>query len=573
MRTSQHGSVYGQQSNRETFGLISRTLEYLYPIILIGLLPSAQYPLMYVLSGGAIQLFNLVLGRTHRLAPRLATVVRILVNLVGLYVVMLLHGPSSGGSWLLGLPLIVGGGSLLPSRWDSPRPERDGFLFVLIFSVLIGALQLLIGASIGQACVGIAGCLFTGVINLRIVAEFRANNHRLAAQHNKVLAMRTDLERQGHLAIVGTMAAKIAHEINNPLTYVNLNIRFIEDRLDPSLLDDELQETLEGIRLGAQQITDAVQEFRGSVLSQEFVVTPVDLNDVILGGVQICKALDDKVDLVLDLQPTAKVLGEEHQLLQAVINLLDNAVEPNQANGWHVIHIKLFEEGNEAVIEVEDNGSAIPPEQRERIFEPLFTTKRSSGGMGLGLAVVRSIVQRHNGTVECVESPLGGMKFRFAIPIMEADQSLSETFVESPRPERAVGVRTVLVIDDEPLNCRVLQRALSQHHVITATSGHEGLDLLRKHAVDVILCDIIMPGLSGLDVHKHLATESPKYVENFAFITGGIFTPDIESYLSNLNVQCFLKPLDIDAIHEFVKASSPRGARDVHAIEREPRAP
>jgi len=195
---------------------------------------------------------------------------------------------------------------------------------------------------------------------------------------------------------------------------------------------------------------------------------------------------------------------------------------------------------------------------RARIFDPFFTTKAVGEGTGLGLAICHGIVKANGGEI-AVESTVGhGTLFRVTLP-----PSLSVSVVE-PQAARLPSHRVpaphdekmrVLVVDDDPLVGRAVKRTLgSHHHVTLATNGSQALDeLLKSDPYDVILCDLMMPEMTGMALHAALVQRAPALAERMIFLTGGAFTSAAREFLDVVPNPRLEKPFDLRNLRAFVQ--------------------
>src|SRR5581483_9073754 len=201
------------------------------------------------------------------------------------------------------------------------------------------------------------------------------------------------------------------------------------------------------------------------------------------------------------------------------LNLLLNAVEamPEGATDYTITLATSVSKGN-PVVEVRDTGAGIPPEILQRIFEPLFTTKER--GTGLGLAISKSLVEEEGGTLT-VESAIGrGSTFRVSLRPATTDRVRSK----GPVVARTRG-RNILVVEDEPKLASALRLVLDMHATAIAGSGRETLERLRGgETYDVILCDLAMPEMDGIELYRRIREEFPGLEQKMIFLSGGAFT-------------------------------------------------
>jgi CheY-like chemotaxis protein len=202
-------------------------------------------------------------------------------------------------------------------------------------------------------------------------------------------------------------------------------------------------------------------------------------------------------------------------------------------------------------IEVCDTGAGISPEDRARLFSPFFTTKPIGVGTGLGLYICQQIVNSMGGTIE-VESEQGkGSTFRLVMPAASAS-ILPPRKLDSPKPE-SIGRARILAVDDEPMIGRVIKHALPAHDVTNISSAVAALAKIRGgERYDLIICDLMMPQMTGMDFHAALKSEAPDQASRMIFLTGGAFTPHAHEFLDNVGAPRMDKPFEINAMRALV---------------------
>jgi signal transduction histidine kinase len=233
-------------------------------------------------------------------------------------------------------------------------------------------------------------------------------------------AMQANLERAERLASLGTLAAGVAHEINNPLAYVLTNLEYALSRLAEAGAPREDLEALAEARDGAARVRDVVRGLRAFSRPGAGRRGPADAGAELQAALRLASnEIRRRARLETSLQPVPWVVAGDHELGQVFVNLLLNAAQaiPEGHAGENVIRV---EAGTDAAgwarIVVQDSGQGIPPEVQRRIFEPFFTTKPQGTGTGLGLAIAHSIVVAAGGRIE-VESEVGrGATFRVLLP-------------------------------------------------------------------------------------------------------------------------------------------------------------
>jgi signal transduction histidine kinase len=361
---------------------------------------------------------------------------------------------------------------------------------------------------------------------------------------------------------VGTLAAGVAHELNNPLAYVSANLAFVAERLarlepsgtpDPDLLA-QLDDAVRDAREGAERMRVIVRDLRTFSRAEEDRVGPVNLLPVLESCINMAwNEIKHRARLTRDLAPVPPVTGNQARLGQVFLNLLVNAAQaiPEGRASENEIAVRTRPLGDgRLAVEIRDTGCGIAPENLERIFDPFFTTKPPGVGTGLGLPICHSIVASHGGEIEVESAPGRGSTFRI---LLRADGAASEAASSrSPAPPRPRG--RILVVDDEPLVGTVIQRSLQgQHQVEFAPSARAALAMLEAgRTFDAVLSDLLMPEMSGMDLYREIRRRDPRLAERMVFLTGGAFTPAASDFLANEPVECIEKPFEIEAIRAVI---------------------
>ncbi|HEX3598352.1 MAG TPA: ATP-binding protein, partial [Polyangiaceae bacterium] len=348
-----------------------------------------------------------------------------------------------------------------------------------------------------------------------------------------------------------------------PLAYVLLGLQYLEREL-PKLAHDpgriaEMLARLSEIRTGAERVGGIVSGLKMFARADEAERGPVDLQVVVEAAMKIAdNEIRHRARLIRTYETNALVHGNAARLEQVFLNLLVNAAhavsdrEPSQA----VIRVRLRLPADDRIVaEVTDNGTGIDAETLPRIFDPFFTTKPVGVGTGLGLPICRNIVEGFGGTIN-VESRAGvGTTVRIDLPVF-AEEAAALTgeapAVQSSFPPPDQG--RILVVDDEPLVAGLLSRMLSsEHEVAVATSAAEALSLLDENTFDAIVCDVMMPGMTGMDLYAVILERSPNLAARMVFVTGGAFVPRVAEFLSSVENPKLDKPLDLKALLKAIR--------------------
>jgi len=381
-------------------------------------------------------------------------------------------------------------------------------------------------------------------------------------------ALHREMVRADRLAAVGTLAAAVAHEINNPLTYAQLSLQLLERELSQGELAPSRVATLldhvRNARHGAERVATIVRDLRTFARVDDTAPGPVDIAAVVDHAIKIAdNDLRHRARLVRRYGEVPPVEGNASRLEQVVLNLLINALQalPDGDPSRDEISIEIEERDQDVVIVVRDTGAGVPAALRDRIFDPFFTTKPVGEGTGLGLSVCRSILESIGGRIELDSSEGVGTAVTVTLrahrggPAAGAPQRRAAT----PPAEAAPRRLRILVIDDEALVRRVLTMVLARHHEVEhVASGEEALARLERSVFDVILCDLMMPGMSGMEVFDQLRARRPGLERRMVFITGGAFVPRLADFLESVDNLTLLKPFDVQQVLSAVLAAAER---------------
>lgn len=375
-----------------------------------------------------------------------------------------------------------------------------------------------------------------------------------------------DLERrlivESRMASVGTLAAGVAHEINNPLSYVTANttmliesLRGIRASVPPERLA-ELTEMAAFVQEGAERIGKIVRGLKTFSRAEEERRVILDVRPLLeLSIDMVVSGLLRGARLVRNFDAIPHVEADEARLGQVFVNLLLNAAQalPESPGDDNEIGIATSTDTNEnAVIEIRDTGRGIPAGLIDRVFEPFFTTKSVGLGTGLGLSICHNIVTALGGEI-AVSSELNvGTTFRLTLP--RAIDVARKVSAAPSAPQPAMARAFVLVLDDEPAIGTVLRRVLGDHEVTAVTSGREALALLAEgKRFDIIFSDLMMPEMSGMDFHAELTRCFPETAERVIFVSGGAFTATAKAFLDRVPNRRIEKPFDPRSVRDLVQ--------------------
>jgi PAS domain S-box-containing protein len=362
------------------------------------------------------------------------------------------------------------------------------------------------------------------------------------------------------MATVGTLAAGVAHEINNPLASVVANLDLAlqdakgiaaEFPLPPELIDE-----IADARSAADRVRLIVRDLKVFSRAEDDRRGPVDVERVIESTLRMAwNEIRHRARLVKDYERVPMALANESRLGQVFLNLLVNAAhaipEGDVQNNTIRIATTLGPCGR-VLVRIADTGCGMPPRVVERLFTPFFTTKPAGLGTGLGLAICHRILTSLGGDIRLRTEEGKGTEFTVALPLCRADE------VSVARPSSAVPPPPkrgrVLVVDDDPTMSRTARRILGEEHdVVTVDNGRQALDLLENgRDFDVVLCDLMMPQVSGMEVYEEMKERDAAQAARIVFITGGAFTPRARAFLDSVTNHRLEKPFDARGLRALV---------------------
>jgi signal transduction histidine kinase len=386
-----------------------------------------------------------------------------------------------------------------------------------------------------------------------------------------------ELERRvaisDRMASVGTLAAGVAHEINNPLSYVLGNLELGVTMLEARPFDyPELLESLREAREGAGRVAEIVRSMRSFARTEVVTVgAVVDVDRAVSSALTMAmNEIRHHSRLTKHLGRPPLAQGRETPLVQVVLNLLLNAAQAISEGNVDRDEITIatgVESKGRIFIEISDTGAGMTPETLGRIFDPFFTTKSVGHGLGLGLSIVHSIVMSFGGEITVSSMPGGGSTFRVLLLAASAES------VQAHRARFASPIASnrcrVLVVEDEASIAEVLRRFLrSEHDVVLASGGKEALSILTGDpGFDVVLCDVMMPDMTGADLHRVILDRDAELARRFVFISGGVFGEKARTYVDATNQPRVAKPfVRADVLHAIAqvrRASIPGAAESM----------
>jgi signal transduction histidine kinase len=381
------------------------------------------------------------------------------------------------------------------------------------------------------------------------------------------------------LATVGQVATSIAHEINNPISYVLASQTHLRTQLVHVVglcamitrgatlaeLRDKLQaaggqgfaadlmQAVEDIGEGAERVRDIVRDTQSLAMSDQGP-TAFNVNEAVRSALRVVAAeIRHKAIVHTNLGDGLLVKGSVGRIAQVFVNLLVNAAEAFQEAAQNVINVESKRVGNHVVVTVSDNGPGIAPPHLPRIFETYYTTKTGPTATGLGLPISRDIVLCHGGEIS-VDSQVGqGTTFSIVLPLAARTRLPSPTHPPASEKVLPTARLRLLFVDDEPNILRSYKRAFSDHDIVLAEDGEHALAALRENDdFDLILCDLSMPTMSGMRLYEEIRKLNERLLPRIVFATGGSTQRDIEAFLASVTNLVLEKPFEMRVLRKLV---------------------
>jgi len=395
----------------------------------------------------------------------------------------------------------------------------------------------------------------------RDVTEQKLAEAQLAEAKEREAKLERQLVFADRMASVGTLAAGLAHEINNPLAYVAANITLMLDSLRTlqsevaSPLLPELLEMGTAVHDGAERIRKIMRGLKTFSRVEQERRAVIELQPLLELSINMAfNEIRHRARLVKDYGSAPPVEADEARLGQVFINLLVNAAQaiPEGRTDANEIRVKTSTSAaGKAVIEVRDTGGGIPAALLGRIFDPFFTTKPVGIGTGLGLSICHNIVSALGGEIS-VESREGqGTSFRVELPAAARGPA---TPPPAPKPKKPLVRARILVLDDEPEVANVLRRILRDHDVTVLIKARAALELIGTgKPLDLIFSDLMMPEMSGMEFHAELTRSFPELAQRVVFVSGGAFSPNAAAFLEAVENPRLEKPFEPRSVLALVR--------------------
>jgi PAS domain S-box-containing protein len=371
-------------------------------------------------------------------------------------------------------------------------------------------------------------------------------------EHPQAERARKDTEAQmgllERLAATGRLAAGVAHEINNPLTYVISNLEEVRASLRTEPANEDLHRLVEEAIGGAERVAAIVRDLRVFARAPAKSENRCDPTKAAESAASLAwNQIRHRARLERDFHATPEAAISDGRLAQVLVNLLMNAclAIPEDRFHEHSIRVSVRYVEPWIVIEVTDNGAGMSLETQAHVFEPFFTTRAPGEGMGLGLALCHTIVTEAGGSITVQSEVAKGTTFRVQLPPATSPpgEATKELDCDSAADAPGRGRLRLLVIDDEPLIGRSLSRLLRELDIAFEVRARSALERLRGgEQFDAILCDLMMPEMSGMQFYEIVCQEMPDLGHKILFMSSGAFGGEGEAFVQRMGDRVFEKP-------------------------------
>ena len=397
-----------------------------------------------------------------------------------------------------------------------------------------------------------------GDLSPRLEVEREDELGRLALHFNQMTrVLRERAAEQGRFAAAGALLADVAHEVNNPLMAIGA---LAESRLQDKGLPDELREEIDQMLRQSRRAGKLLSGLLRFVRPTDGRQTAVVVHDVIRGALDLVNhqlvALHIELDVALARESPA-VMGDPARMEQVFVNLLSNAIDAmRNQSGPRRLTVSSIVRGGKIGISVVDSGAGVPPELADQVFRPFVSTKGKSG-TGLGLYISRQIVREMGGDLILAgQGPSEGARFVATFPIA-MPETTAALAVASPRPQPSSppnarplqGLRILLVEDEEAVR-QPVARYLSRRGATIDEAGHgvEAMARVAQVRPDVIVADLRMPVMDGMEFFRHLQGSDPGLAERVLFLSGDFSQLHALDGLTIPADRQMLKPVDLELL-------------------------
>ena len=408
---------------------------------------------------------------------------------------------------------------------------------------------------------------------------------------------------EDRLRTVGRLAAGLAHDVNNPLTFVLANLeslreshqairRFIRrlrvdlatrEAITPHSFEqiasdanlqeiiDDTADMLTDCYKGMHRIQDIARSLGTFSRADESQAEMLDITRIVDDACSmVFNQIRYRARLVKRFEPTPMIAAYPGRIAQALLNMLTNAAEAIEggAYGKHRIVVSTQVVDEQVVVSVSDTGAGIDHEHREQIFTPGFTTKAHAGGMGLGLSACQRVAEEHGGRLEVQHLPDGGSCFELILPFDTGLTAAERRRETSPISEAPLERPRLMIIDDDAMVLSALRRRFHRRYeVVTVLGGVEALARLSEDPeFDSIVCDLMMPEVDGKSFYDSIEKEHPALAHRIVFMSGGAFTPRLRKFAAAVSNPVLQKPVTREDLEASLSAAREQAGTERRSV-------
>jgi two-component system NtrC family sensor kinase len=396
-----------------------------------------------------------------------------------------------------------------------------------------------------------------GAAGLRLEALIRdvSERKRLEAQKRDLYHQLLQAEK---LAALGQTISGVAHELNNPLA----TILTWAERLAQRPSAESVRRGIETILAESERAAKIVRNLLTFARKRQSTRAMVDLNQVVRETMAL-RAYEQRVSNISVNEALGpglpQIFADPHQIQQVLLNLIINAEQAMlTANGRGTLGLRSWYDRDRDLVtlEISDDGPGVPEDLQPKIFDPFFTTKEVGKGTGLGLTVAYAIVEEHGGRLRLETRPSGGASFFVELPA-GAQASYPRKLTATDLALEELAGSTVLVVEDEPALAAAVSEALTDAGLVVdrASDGGEALSKVKAKPYDLVVCDLKMPRVGGIEFYRAIAEATPALARRVIFVTGDVAGTDAERFLAESGCRWLAKPFRLGDLL--------RAARDV----------
>jgi len=387
--------------------------------------------------------------------------------------------------------------------------------------------------------------------------ELRARNDELQAANDKLLQTQEQLIRSEKLAAIGQLASGVGHELRNPLGAIKNAAFYIRRRAGNTDLPTTEPRVMEFLSIIDEEVNSAnkvITDLLGFSRVSKPAAAPANIAGIIEDALRYTP-IPKKVALTKEINNNlSMVTVDGEQIKQVFVNIVLNAEHfMGKAHNRGKLLVKTGKVNGNIRASLTDDGTGISLENLDKIFNPFFTTKEVGKGTGLGLSICHSIITQHQGRIYAQSQPGKGATFVIELPIVAEPVQTGKAEETKKEPQKSRGAK-ILVVDDEQAILTFLSRLLTEwgHTVETINNADAALERLKTERYSLILLDIKLPGMSGIELYHHIEEIVPALTRRVMFITGDVMEGTTREFLEKAKAAHITKPLDIEALKKMI---------------------